>query len=372
MAMFTPTWNTSRKCQPIPSLRCPYRCFDLEASDHGLILLFRPKLTGLMTLRRPQQMPFTEPLYKEPELVSVPVNPTIRPDLMHLEWSIVSESYDHKKNWLRLVVNAKNSTGTKLAFQRVEISALIVKPPVGDKGDEGDDEDAVVRLFEEEADYWEEWKAKPPPPPPVTKPVVKPKPTVPVTAPTVPVTAPISTPAAGKPLTAPATPADPSIQTPTEANPTETPVAPTPTNNPVIKPTVPEAPEEPEPEEPTPTWLVKHKNIPDGLRLKVDRPDNLDFTILPNDKFKPGYQSRFYMSTTSTFSLTLEGTTPGPGTYVLQLRESWESPDMYDKYANSLWADAFYSIKITEDQIPEIKFVTAEEAATIQGVEAEE
>lgn len=288
------------------------------------ILPRRPQLGGLITLRRPDQMPYTDPLYKAPELVTIPEDPTVRNDVMHLLWQVVAESYDPKTRCLRLAVKGNNLTGTKLAFQRVTVSALVVKPE-GNKTEKGEEEGSVVRLFEDEAAYWEAEQTEQ-----QTKPESK-----------LPATAPVSTPAAG--------------EAPTTSE----------------QPKEPQEPEVLEPGYPTPTFLVEAKDIPFGLRPKVDRPANLDFTLFPQEKFRAGRQPRFYVDAGLGLSLTLEGTTPGPGTYVLQLRESWEATSSYEKLPNDLWADAFYSVKLAEDREPVIEIVSAAKAAKIQGVEPE-
>ncbi|EJT68510.1 hypothetical protein GGTG_13908 [Gaeumannomyces tritici R3-111a-1] len=95
----------------------------------------------------------------------------------------------------------------------------------------------------------------------------------------------------------------------------------------------------------TATWRVVSTKISRGLRMVVEKDENLMFKLFlskkPGERPKPGRVARFTLEPDSSFSLTLEGQTPGPGTYVMQVRETWESPNIYETMPATKWAICF-------------------------------
>ncbi|KAK3295312.1 uncharacterized protein B0H64DRAFT_459310 [Chaetomium fimeti] len=314
---------------------------------------FLPPKEGLVNVRGPVNFPYGDPLFKVPDPVTIPPNPTVDTETHpHLAWQAVVQSYRPGTGRLRVKLEMANPGRVATAFQMVKVQILRVRH-----------EESVKRLFKEPDSEWEEKKKRD------DKEGDKEddkegdkegdkggehgesggngggEDTATLTV-NLKEDAKDSTPAPG---------ADAGQAGKTTPDKTTT--------------------DPPPVEEFHPTWSISTKDIDQPLQLSVSREDSLDFTILPNVELRSGRRSRFIMDTESTFTLELEGTAPEAGAYVVQVHELWETTDLKDELDSSQWADSFSSVKLIRSGdgtgsgvAQRVTFAQAEE---IQGVKKE-
>ncbi|EJT77521.1 hypothetical protein GGTG_02628 [Gaeumannomyces tritici R3-111a-1] len=315
-----------------------------------------PKDDGLVTIRKPDQMPFTDPLFKQADLVNIPSDETVRPGMIHLQWSFGDQKFDAETNRLAFKMTASNPSEEPIAFRFVEVSILVVKPKP---------DSLVVRMFEEDTDEWKEWT--PPKPKPAPKPDVKPD----VKPDNKPDNKPDEKSDAKKDDKTAASTSDPAIPA-TSASPGEAGQAgtgPAAEEVPAEKEEE-EAPveEEQEEEAPAATWRLTTSKVENGIKTTVLRPDSLKFKLAPTKMPQRPRVGRFILQEASGFTLELQGTAPGPGTYVMQMGETWAPANKHDNNPETKGADAFYKVVLEAGKSPVFESVTAADAEKLQGV----